>query len=349
MNNINNVINVDSLDGISSFEQISPSFVSKLINLFSEERNNYTTYEDLIFSKEMLFEFNFFVMKLLASRQINVSPEFVDKFVSLFQWFLKNHYLWVTESEKLYDSVVKNIFLPSSITKDSKIVKKQMYNFQVAYFLVKLAFVEISREWLDEQWNNLRYFEHLKSVATIVLNELPSPNLNKVVIALLHDIVEDIPWFDSKVLRLIFGDYIANWVIALSKKPLEIYLKDNEIKHFNNILPEWFFPEREDCLMKLGKQDLQTIEIIKIAKIRRQEDYFWHMWDLPDDVLDVKFADRIHNLRTIDSCSPQKQLKKIAETERYFMKLSYERNIAAYNLMKFEIERIKNNIFDNNN
>lgn len=344
-----NVIKIDNLDWISSFEQIWSDLVLNLIDLFSEEKNNHITYEDLIFSKEVLFEFNFFVMKLLAAKQIEISPEFVDKFVSLFQWFLKNHYLWVTESEKLYDSVVKNIFLPSNITKDSKIVKKQMYNFQVAYFLVKLAFVEISREWLDDKWNNLRYFEHLKSVANIVLNELPSPNLNKVVIALLHDIVEDIPWFDSKVLRLIFWDYIADWVISLSKKPLESYLQEDEILVLNKFLPDWFFPEREDHLLKIHESNDNVVSIISRAKLTRQQDYFWHMWDLPDDVLDVKFADRIHNLRTMDSCSPQKQLKKVVETEKYFMNLARERNISAYNLMKVEIERIKINIFNSNN
>ncbi|MEI8252890.1 MAG: hypothetical protein WCG25_03995 [bacterium] len=34
-----------------------------------------------------------------------------------------------------------------------------------------------------------------------------------------------------------------------------------------------------------------------IAKQRRNEDYFGHLDNLCDDYLDVKFADRIHNLR----------------------------------------------------
>ncbi|MEF2175189.1 MAG: hypothetical protein V3575_01850 [Candidatus Absconditabacteria bacterium] len=344
MKNIKTVISIDNLDGVNSFEQIGSNLIFNLIELFSEEKEKDYKYEDLIFSKEILFEFNFFVMRLLASKQIDISPDFVDKFVSLFQGFLNNHYLGVTESEKLYDSVVKNIFLPSNITKDSKIVKKQMYNFQVAYFLVKLAFVEITREGIDDKGNNLRYFEHLKSVASIVLNELPSPNLNKVVIALLHDIVEDIPGFDSKVLRLIFGDYIADGVIALTKKPLESYLKENEIQVLNQYLPDGFFPEREDYLMKMYESNDNVVSIISSAKLNRQQDYFGHMGDLPDDVLDVKFADRIHNLRTIDSCSPQKQLKKVVETEKYFMNLARERNLTAYKLMKAELERIKNNL-----
>ena len=61
----------------------------------------------------------------------------------------------------------------------------------------------------------------------IIIDELPNPNLDKILIALLHDIQEDLPEY-ADVVRLIYEDYIANGVNALSKKPWEEYLtKEN--------------------------------------------------------------------------------------------------------------------------
>lgn len=42
----------------------------------------------------------------------------------------------------------------------------------------------------------------------IVLRELPNPNINKIIIALLHDIQEDLPEYED-VIQRIYGDYIA--------------------------------------------------------------------------------------------------------------------------------------------
>ncbi|MEI7557525.1 MAG: hypothetical protein WCJ45_01415 [bacterium] len=61
----------------------------------------------------------------------------------------------------------------------------------------------------------------------IILRELPNPNLNKILIALLHDVQEDIPEY-ADVVRKIYGDYIADGVNELSKKDRKIYLNTCE-------------------------------------------------------------------------------------------------------------------------
>lgn len=63
----------------------------------------------------------------------------------------------------------------------------------------------------------------------IVLKELPNPNLNKILIALLHDIQEDLPEY-ADVVRSIYKDYIADGVNALSKKDWKLYLTQSEKK-----------------------------------------------------------------------------------------------------------------------
>jgi (p)ppGpp synthase/HD superfamily hydrolase len=67
------------------------------------------------------------------------------------------------------------------------------------------------------------------------------------------------------------------------------------------------------------------------------------MAELEDDILDIKFADRIHNLRTLDlpGVEKEKLIRKIHETEKYFMKLAQSRNTVAYELMLIEIDKIK--------
>ncbi|MFZ5341295.1 MAG: hypothetical protein ACOZBL_01665 [Patescibacteria group bacterium] len=60
-----------------------------------------------------------------------------------------------------------------------------------------------------------------------------------------------------------------------------------------------------------------------------------------DDILDVKFADRIHNLRTLYPLSKESIIKKIQETEIYFLHVAKKRNPTAYNIMIYEIEKLK--------
>ena len=79
----------------------------------------------------------------------------------------------------------------------------------------------------------------------------------------------------------------------------------------------------------------------KEAKDRRNKHYFGHLDKLDDDVLDVKFADRIHNLRDIRGITKEKALRKIEETERYFLEVAKKRDPTAYRLIMIEIDKLK--------
>jgi hypothetical protein len=69
---------------------------------------------------------------------------------------------------------------------------------------------------------------------------------------------------------------------------------------------------------------------VKIAKERRDKDYFGHLEDLNDDYLDEKFADRINNLRDI---TQEKTIHNAQEAEKYFLEVAKKRNPTAYDLM----------------
>lgn len=85
----------------------------------------------------------------------------------------------------------------------------------------------------------------------------------------------------------------------------------------------------------------QLVHYEKIAKERRNIDYFGHLDELNDDYLDVKFADRIHNLRDMSGVTKEKALRKIAETEKYFLAVAQKRNPSAYHIMISEIDRLQ--------
>ena len=82
------------------------------------------------------------------------------------------------------------------------------------------------------------------------------------------------------------------------------------------------------------------------AKARRNEDYFGHLDQLNDDYLDIKFADRIHNLRDMSGVTKEKALRKIAETEKYFLAVAQKRNPTAYHIMITEIDRLQTTFKD---
>lgn len=245
---------------------------------------------------------------------------------------------WEKRSEWFY-RLVKEVLIRDDtlFTKLSeKDQKKQLQTINTVYQTAKKFHEHQERS----SWE--RYFEHLFSTSLIVLLELPNPNLKKVLTALYHDSIEDNPKDVNKTVikANIWGklwEQVADSVEQISKKDLRTYMTDDQIKSFE--IDIWSL-EDEESLEEYLKwnwyQDLLT-EI----KLKRTQDYFWHMKDLDQDTLDVKFADRIHNLRTMKTQSANQINKKVSETLKYFIPLAKQRNTVAYNLMMVEIIKLK--------
>ncbi|MEI6673106.1 MAG: hypothetical protein WCL02_07485 [bacterium] len=104
----------------------------------------------------------------------------------------------------------------------------------------------------------------------------------------------------------------------------------------------------KDLIPYMDKEQLKKYKVLEKqikpfadkAKEIRNEDYFGHLDDLCDDYLDVKFADRIHNLRDMHGLTKEKAMRKVEETEKYFLEVAERRNPTAYKLM---IEAIHQN------
>lgn len=275
-----------------------------------ESQSNFRCFYDFVFANSL-------------AGNIVVENMDVGKFVSKLRDLQWRHNQNLKSIDKYYDEIVEKIHHPKGYHKKDEHVKKDMYMFMSAYTLMKQAFDGIEREAEAEDWKKERYFSHLIGVMEIILRELPNPNIRRIVISLLHDVVEDIPEYTMDILKAIYGEYIAKWVACLSKRDWKEYLTKEELKWLDGL--EW--NERE--------------QLKKIWKERRDEDYFGHLDELNDDYLACKVADRLHNLRTLQWLPEEKVKRKIKETEKYFVHVTKERMPVAYELLAKEIKILK--------
>jgi len=140
------------------------------------------------------------------------------------------------------------------------------------------------------------YIIHPLAVAKIVVEEI-GLSATSIISALLHDVVEDTDYTLEDISNL-FGEKVASIVDGLTK------------------LSEEFTPQHDSKQANNFRKMLMT---------------------LSDDVrvILIKLADRLHNMRTLDSMPAHKQLKIAAETLYIFAPLAHRLGLYA---IKSELE-----------
>ena len=120
---------------------------------------------------------------------------------------------------------------------------------------------------------------------------------NPVMAAFLHDVVEDTDYTIDDI-RERFGDDVAFLVGVVTKQKKETYDKSKQVDNYRQILLSVQF-------------DVRAIL--------------------------VKLADRLHNMRTLESMRPDKQMKIAGETDYFFAPLA--NRLGLYNV-KTELENL---------
>ncbi|MBR4802431.1 MAG: bifunctional (p)ppGpp synthetase/guanosine-3',5'-bis(diphosphate) 3'-pyrophosphohydrolase [Bacteroidales bacterium] len=148
------------------------------------------------------------------------------------------------------------------------------------------------------------YIIHPIAVAKIVVQEI-GLGYKSIVTALLHDVVEDTEYTVEDIERL-FGSKIASLVDGLTKIKSAM---DNKME---------------------GQLNEKSIQAENFKRI---------LLTLNDDVrvILIKLADRLHNLRTIESMPERKQDKILSETMYIFIPLAHR--LGLYSI-KSEMENI---------
>ncbi len=157
------------------------------------------------------------------------------------------------------------------------------------------------------------YILHPIAVSRICVQELGLGPICAVA-ALLHDVVEDTDFTHEDMLKF-FGAEVAKIVNGLTKldhRQLSVYSEDN------------FFKIPDDPSIT-DKERLAKLNILKIIK------------SLNDDprIIYVKFADRLHNLRTIGSMRFDKRIRIAEETMVLYVPLAHRLGL---NSLKTEME-----------
>lgn len=162
---------------------------------------------------------------------------------------------------------------------------------------LKMAF-EMAREAHAPQKRKTGepYILHPIAVALICAEEL-SLDVNTVIAAFLHDVVEDTPHSIEEI-RAMFGDDVAFLVGVVTKKKKATYEMSKQLDNF--------------------KQMLSSIQYDIRAIL-------------------VKLADRLHNMRTLSSMQPDKQMKIAGETDYFYAPLA--NRLGFYNV-KTELENL---------
>lgn len=202
------------------------------------------------------------------------------------------------ECSSLIDEIVKRL----EIKKDSSDYKALLEVFDfIEKYIKKLPENKKKRK----NWEP--YIIHLIHTTRLLFEVTDNLSLEQVVVALLHDFIEDIDDVCVNMIAREFWHKIAFWVKKLSKDSVE-----QKQTKFETDAEKW---------------------LININYIKSLE-------DLDDFELNVKFSDRIHNLRTLYWLPLSFIEKTLNETIDYYIPLAYKRNKKAWELIVVEVFKL---------
>lgn len=101
----------------------------------------------------------------------------------------------------------------------------EQLDIKLAYYLAKYGHRAQVRKELSEDGKPIRYFEHVRRVALILMDEMKIMDCDMIIAALLHDSLEDTHDLTEELLQHCFGTEVVSLVKKLSKVPKEGYIE----------------------------------------------------------------------------------------------------------------------------
>ncbi len=100
-----------------------------------------------------------------------------------------------------------------------------LLDVQLAYTMAKFSHRAQTRKELNATGEPERYFEHVRRVAIVLIDEAKLVQPELIISALLHDGIEDTRDLTPEMIEHCFGADVARIVKTLSKAPKEGYLE----------------------------------------------------------------------------------------------------------------------------
>lgn len=92
-----------------------------------------------------------------------------------------------------------------------------LLKIQVAYMMAKYGHRAQVRQELDGNGDHVRYFEHLRRTALILVDEAEVRDPNLICATLLHDALEDTRDVTAEIIESLFGHRVCQIVKLVSK------------------------------------------------------------------------------------------------------------------------------------
>lgn len=97
-------------------------------------------------------------------------------------------------------------------------------DIKLAYTLAKFGHrAQVRKELVEGK--PTRYFEHVRRVSIILMDEMKIMDRDMIITALLHDSIEDTDDLTPELLEHCFGSNVVSMIKLLSKAPKEGYMK----------------------------------------------------------------------------------------------------------------------------
>lgn len=100
-----------------------------------------------------------------------------------------------------------------------------MLDVELAYTLAKYGHRAQVRQELDSEGKPVRYFEHVRRVALILIDEVQFIASDMIITCLVHDGFEDTRDLTPEMVEHCFGSNVVSMVKTLSKVPKDGYLE----------------------------------------------------------------------------------------------------------------------------
>lgn len=166
--------------------------------------------------------------------------------------------------------------------------------FSPEYALILRAYRTAKVEFRNKvREEGVRYFEHLRCVTLILILYLRVRDAEVIAAALLHDIIEDIKGWDEQRVAHEFTPRVARLVFSVTKPDEALFGGSKEARNH----------EYHEMLMRVEREAAM-----------------------------IKLCDRLHNLLTLLSTSPEKQMRKVLETENFYLRIAEKHTILIHEL-----------------
>src|SRR5258708_28514281 len=95
---------------------------------------------------------------------------------------------------------------------------------KLAYCLAKFGHRAQTRKELTDG-KPTRYFEHVRRVAIVLMDEMKIMDRDMIIASILHDSIEDCADLTPELLEHSFGNEVVSMIKLLSKTPKEGYIE----------------------------------------------------------------------------------------------------------------------------